>query len=361
MRYAGRGVRRSMLLAGMAVLLAACGTTDPEVFPQDALSPEGPMARLADDLWQIVFPVAIGVFILVQGLILLAIFKFRSRPEDGDELPKQVAGNTRLELLWTAIPAAILAVIAVPTVQGIFALAAEPDAAERVDVRVVGKQYWWEFEYAEAGVVTANELVIPVDTPVYLELDGIGEYELVDGTVTRPQNLVLHSFWVPRLAGKIDYVPNHLNYLTIEAERAGTFMGQCAEFCGLSHANMRFLVHAYEQDDYEQWLAAQAEPAPQAEGETVTAGSEIVGANCLICHAIEGHPDNRGERLGPDLTHLMSRETFASGIFDLDDEEQLRRWIRNAPGEKPGAQMNPFPDLGDDDLDAIIAYLRTLE
>jgi cytochrome c oxidase subunit 2 len=360
MRHAGHGIRRSLLLTGLAVLLAACGTTDPADFPQDALSPEGPTARLADDLWRIVFPVAVGVFVLVQGLILVAVFRFRARPEQGDELPKQVAGNTRFEILWTAIPAAILAVIAVPTVQGIFALASEPDPAERIDVRVIGKQYWWDFEYLDTGVVTANELVIPVDTPVYLELDGIGEYELADGTVTRPANLVLHSFWVPRLAPKLDYVPNHRNYLTIEAERAGTYRGQCAEFCGLSHANMRFLVRAYEQDEYDDWLAAQAEPAAEAAG-AVAEGSELVGANCLICHSIQGHPQNRGERIGPNLTHLMSRETFASGIFDLDDTEQLRRWIRNAPGEKPGAQMNPFPDLGDEDLDAIIAYLRTLE
>ena len=361
---AGNGKRwgtwaRLALLAGVVALLTACGTTDRADYPLDALSPDGPTARAQDDLWTMVFPIAVGVFILVQGLIIYAIVKFRDRGEE--DLPKQVAGNTRLEIAWTIVPAAILVWIAVPTVQTIFALDAEPDPAERIDVTVVGKQYWWEFSYPDEGIFTANELVIPVDTPVYLTLEGEPTYELVDGTETTASDLVIHSFWVPRLAGKQDYVPGHQNHLTIQADEEGRYLGNCAEFCGLSHANMRFRVVAVSAAEYQEWLAAQQEPAESPEEGAAAAGEEIVGANCMICHAIEGHPDDQGQRIGPDLTHLMSREEYAGAIFDLDDDEQLRRWIRNAPAEKPGAQMNPFEELTDDELDAIIAYLRTLE
>jgi cytochrome c oxidase subunit 2 len=307
-----------------------------------------------------VFPIAVAVFILVQGLIIVAIVRFRARPDDVD-IPKQVHGNTRLEIAWTIVPAAILVWIAVPTVQTIFVLDAEPDEAERLNVTVVGKQYFWEFEYPDYDVVTATELYIPVDTPVYLTLDGAPEYELADGTPTTDSNLVLHSFWAPRLAGKKDYVPGHRNNLTIQADEPGRYLGNCAEFCGLSHANMRFRVVALEQAEFDEWVEAQQQPAESPADEVAAQGEELFGAQCIACHAVDGHPENRDERIGPDLTHFMSREEFAGAIFDVDDDEQLRRWIRNPPAEKPGAQMLAFPDLTDEELDALIAYLRTLE
>lgn len=353
---------RITLLIGLVLALTACGDTTMAEYPLDALSPRGPVAQEQDDLWQLVFPIAVVVFVLVQGLILFAVFRFRDRGDGA--LPKQIEGNTRLEIFWTIIPAVILAGIAVPTIGSIFSLAGAPDEGERIDVTVVGKQYWWQFEYPGEGVFTANEMVIPTGTPVYLHLDGDPVYEGPDGgEMAETDDLVLHSFWVPRLAGKVDFVPGHDRFLTIEADEPGRYLGNCAEFCGLSHANMRIRVIAVEPDEYEDWVAQMSEPAASPDSEAATRGEEIVGANCVQCHAISGHPDNQGIRIGPDLTHFNSREQFAGAIFDVDDDEQLRQWIRGPASEKPGAQMPAFgPDaISDDELDDVIEYLRTLE
>ncbi len=355
---------RSLLLIGLVALLAACGGTDIEERPLDALSPDGPIARAQDDLWRLVFPIAVVVFILVQGLIIFAVIRFRDRGTG--EMPKQIEGNTRLEILWTVIPALILAVIAVPTVTTIFELDGEPPVDERLDVTVVGKQYWWQFEYPDEGFFTANEITVPVDTPVHLHLDGTPEYEMPDGSVQpdpEQDQLVLHSFWVPRLAGKKQYMPGSDRFLTIQADEPGRYLGNCAEFCGLSHANMRIRVNAVEPDEYEQWVAEQSQEAESFEGEDSAAarGEELFGVNCVSCHNIDGHPDNQGIRIGPDLTHFNSRPEYGGAIFDVEDDEQLADWIRNSPAEKPGSQMQPFPDLTDDEIDDLISYLRTLD
>jgi cytochrome c oxidase subunit II len=360
LRRPGRkDLARVALVVGMLLLLAACGRTDIADFPQDALSPDGPVARAQDALWQQVFPIAVAVFVLVQALIIITMVKFRRRP-DQTEPPRQYAGNTRLEIAWTLVPALILVWVAVPTVQTIFELAEEAPEDERLDVVVVGKQFWWQFEYPDAGVLTANELVIPTGTPVRVELDGIGRYE-IDGNEFREENLVLHSFWVPRLAGKLDYVPNHERFLTIEADEPGTYRGQCAEFCGLSHANMRFYVTALEPAEYEEWLAQQQEDAREPQTAQEQLGYDLVGANCVACHAVRGHENNGNSRVGPDLTHFASREEFAGAIFRTEDTEQLKRWIENSQREKPGSQMLPFPNLTDEELDALAAYLQSLE
>jgi cytochrome c oxidase subunit II len=360
-RRPGRaGLTRVALVAGLTLLLAACGTTDIADFPQDALSPDGPIARAQDNLWQVVFVIAVIVFVLVQALIIIAMVKFRARPTD-TELPRQVHGNTRLEIVWTLIPALILVGIAVPTVQTIFELAEEAPEGERVDVRVVGKQYWWQFEYPGTNVLTANEMVIPTNTPVYVELDGVGEHEDAAGNIQRDADLVMHSFWVPRLAGKLDYVPNHERFLTIQADNPGEYRGQCAEFCGLSHANMRFYVTAVEPDEFEEWLEQQSGDAREPETAQEQLGYDLVAANCVACHQVRGHEANGGSRIGPDLTHFGTREEFAGAIFRTDDTEQLKRWIANSQQEKPGSQMLPFPQLTEEELDALAAYLQSLE
>lgn len=353
---------RAALIGALALGLAACGRTDINEYPLDALSPEGPIAQQLDQLWDIVFPIAVVVFVLVEGLILFAVFKFRDR---GDrDVPKQVEGNTRLEILWTIIPAVILAGIAVPTVGTIFELSEAPPEQERIDVDVVGKQFFWEFEYPDEGIFTANELVIPTDTPVYLHMDGSPVYETPEGQEFRPTDLVIHSFWVPRLAGKTDFVPGADRHMTIEASSTGEYLGNCAEFCGLSHANMRIRVQAVTPEQYQQWTENMAEPAESPDDGTAAArGEEVFGANCVTCHAVEGHPNNLGQRTGPDLTHFNSRDTFAGAIFQVSDTQQLRQWIRDAPAEKPGAQMTPFgsEQISDDQLDDLIEYLRTLD
>jgi cytochrome c oxidase subunit II len=363
-----------VLLVGLVLLVTGCAENvrfglPSGVLDQNSLDPSGPIAQEQDRLWKIVFPIAVGVFVLVQGMLIVAIVRFRSR---GDETapPRQVAGNTRLEIAWTIIPAVILAAIAVPTVQTVFALAGEPDAAERLDVRVIAKQYWWEFEYLDSGVITANELHIPVDRPIYLQMEALsasipdpGEVGVKTGPVAAG---VIHSFWVPRLAGKQDVVPGHVRTMRIEATDAGVrYSGQCAEFCGLSHPNMRFQVVTHTADDFEAWLAAQAEPTAPAEGGLIAQGEELfgsAGAQCVACHVLNGHPDsNPAVRIGPDLTHFASRQVFAGGIFTNDDTEQIKRWIANPQREKPGAQMAAFPNLTDAELEALAAYLQSRE
>lgn len=359
------------LLVGAALVLGGCaigGDTAGE-FPQNALDPEGPIARQQDALWNLVFPIAVGVFILVQGLILVAVIRFRDRGEDAP--PRQVAGNTRLELIWTAIPALILAVIAVPTVGGIFALADDP-GDEALAVRVIGKQFWWEFEYLGEegqGVVTANELHIPVDRAVRLQMEALNPavpdtFDEADPEGSRSdQSLagVVHSFWVPKLAGKQDVIPGYERIMRIEADEPGQrYSGQCAEFCGLAHAEMRFQVVTHTADEFTAWLDDQAEPADDEPGGEAAEGQELFGQNCVACHAVDGHPENGDVRVGPDLTHFASREVFAGGLFDNDDPEQIAAWLRDPSDAKPGAQM---PNLGleEDQITALVEYLQTLE
>jgi cytochrome c oxidase subunit 2 len=331
------------------ILLAGCAR---EPLPQSVLAPEGPVAELQDDLWDIVWPVAAVVFVLVEVLLVVAVVKFRARGNETGP-PRQVHGNTKLELLWTIIPTIILLVIAVPTIAGIFALAQVPEDPLRVNV--VGKQYFWEFTYTGADgedVYTATELHIPANRPVFLEMDALG--------VQTAEGGVLHSFWVPRLAGKQDVVPGHTRTLTIEANEPGqVYSGQCAEFCGLSHANMLFRVYTHTQEDFDAWLAAQAEAAADPTDELAQRGAEVfTEAQCIACHAIEGY-EGAEARVGPNLTHFASRNTFAGGIFD-NNEENLRAWLENPPGVKPGAQM-PNLNLSEDQITALIAYLATLE
>ncbi|CAN5244767.1 cytochrome c oxidase subunit II [soil metagenome] len=330
------------LLALVAVLVAGCGLTGG---PQDALDPAGPVAEAQDRLWDLVFPIAVAVFVLVQGLIIVAMVRFRRRPGD-DDVPRQVEGNTRLEIVWTAIPAVILAAIAVPMITTLFGLADRPEGA--MDVTVVGKQYWWEFEYPDSGVVTATELHIPTDTPVWITLDGTG-----------PDADVIHSFWVPRLAGKTDYTPGDTQTMWLQADRPGTYSGQCAEFCGLSHANMKFTVIAQEPDDFERWLAEQRQPAQPVAGGPATEGERLFSSQqCVACHVIDGY-EGADQRVGPDLTHFASRASFAGGMFPTTTEN-LRRWLRNPPAVKPGSQM-PDLNLSGSQVDALVAYLQTLE
>jgi cytochrome c oxidase subunit 2 len=363
------GARRWPIVIG-ALLLMLLASGCQQDLPQSTLDPAGRIAREQDALWDTVFPIAVVVFVLVEAALIFSVVRFRDRGDDG--IPQQVAGNTRLEILWTLIPAVILAGIAVPTIQTLFELAEVPQD-DPLEVRVIGKQYWWEFEYLnEEGesVITATDLHIPTDRSVYLSMQslsaivpdpGVPEIDIKEGQVNRG---VIHSFWVPRLAGKQDVVPHHTRNMTIEADEPGTYEGQCAEFCGLSHARMRFNVIAHEPADFQQWLDDTAQPAEEPTGELAQQGAELFATRqCIACHAIEGYVGPDGQeanlRIGPNLTHFASRTQMAGGIIDVTTEN-IQRWLADPQAVKPGAQM-PNLQLDDSEIDALTAYLQSLE
>lgn len=338
-------------VAGAGLLLAACST------PQSALDPQGPFAEKPDTLFRIVLGIAAFVFVFVNGLLIAALVRFRARKDRDDQsLPVQVHGNTRLEILWTLVPALILAGLAVPTVSTIFELDERPEGA--MTVEVIGHRWWWEFRYPEQDIVTANEMVIPAERPIRLEMTAEEE-----GTAS---DAVIHSFWVPQLAGKQDVVPGRVTTLNLQADQPGRYLGQCAEYCGLSHANMRVRVVAEDEAGWREWVENQQSPPAEPESGTLAAeGKELLlERSCVACHTISG-TDAQGVR-GPDLTHFASREEFAGAIFEVN-EENLTEWLEDPPAMKP---MRPteepsvgMPDLGlnQDEIEALVAYLLSLE
>ena len=379
-----RSPRRRTLALGLLVLLVAAGCASDA--PLDTLEPQGPAARSIDNLLNPVMIVAGVVFLFVELGIVFLVIRFRRRKDDdGDELPAQTHGNLVLELGWTILPAVILAFVAVGTLATLFDLAEEPEDALEIDV--VGQQWWWDFQYdvdgdGEYDFRTPNEMVIPADTPISLDITSRD---------------VIHSFWIPALNGKRDAVPGRHHPWTIEADEPGTYWGQCTEYCGLSHANMRMRVIALPQEQFDAWLANQVEPAETASGDAV-AGEELFVSSCTSCHQVRGlNDDYTGAATvsgtAPELTHLMSRSTFAGSLFRLyaqaDDDDlstfydhlaeegtfnrvQLEAWLRDPPGEKPmyadpatlnGALPRGMPNLGltEAQIDQLVAYLQTLD
>ncbi|MEX2102018.1 MAG: cytochrome c oxidase subunit II [Actinomycetota bacterium] len=364
-------------VALVVVVLAACAPDN----QQDSLNPKGPYAEKIDTLFQPVFWIAVGVFVLVEGGILAISIKYRHRKNAAAKLPPQVHGNTRLEIGWTILPALVLAVIAVPTVTTIFELAREPADPNTINVSVYGHQWWWEFDYTDPDIAfsdtvslkTANDLVIPVDTPVYLTLQSEGG--LISGD--NPDYEVIHSFWVPELAGKQDVIPSRENHVTIQADEPGVYKGQCLEFCGLSHANMRLQVIAMTQEDFDRWVADQradaVDPAtgsPEEQGQQLFDGGlgEQSGGQCIACHTIQGVNSEAGEaasNVAPNLTHFASRDCFAGCMFSRDGDPEayradLEEWLRNPLEAKPGSKM-PDYNLSEDEIDALTDYLLSLE
>lgn len=332
----GPGARRwwTALVVALPLVLAGCARGA----PQDTLRPASPDARTIDRLFHLTFWVAVVVFVLVEGLLLFALIRHRDRGA-GPE-PVQTHGNTRLEVGWTLAPALILLVLAVPTVTTIFRLAREPKNPVRVTV--TGHQFWWEYRYDDLGVVTANELHLPTHRPVRLTLKSTD---------------VIHSFWVPRLGGKHDVEPGRVSHITLSADRPGTYLGQCAEFCGLSHANMRLRAIAQTPAEFQTWVAAQrVDAASPEDGSEAAEGMGLFQAKgCSGCHTVNGV--SKGT-IGPNLTHLQARTTFAGSTLRMNPDD-LRRWLRNPPKEKPGSKM-PNLGLSSDEITKLIAYLETL-
>jgi len=387
---------RAALLVGLGLLVAGCARNA----PQDTFQPEGDNAQKIHDLQWPVFAIAGIVGVIVSAAVLWCVFRYRDR---GQPIPKQTHGRPALEIGLTILPALILIGVAIPTVGTLMALSKTSDT--ECVVNVTGQQWWWEFDYPaqegcggiETPIVTSGQMVVPVGTNV-----------LVRGT----SRDVIHSFWIPRLNGKRDMVPGRVHTLRIEAERPGMFAGQCTEFCGLSHANMRMEVAALEPADFETWKANQlAAYEPPEDGTLAAEGEQTYIAQCSRCHQVDGLEDDDGDPViarpelyvyseaAPNLTNLMTRNTFAGATWDLLVEEcrdrvweappeefgarylegvtadclnevDLREWIRNAPEKKPmyaeATQLGPtdgktrgmpYLALSEDQIDQIIAYL----
>ena len=353
----------------LALLAVACGPQN----QQNSLRPAGPGAQQIQNLFTPVVWIAIAVFVLVEGGILLFVVRYRHR-KGKERMPAQVHGNTRLEIGWTIVPALILVVIAVPTVSTIFDLAAKPSDPNTINVTVKCHQWWWEFDYTDPAfspggkepLVTADELVIPTDRPVYIQLQATGG--LIGGD--NPDYQVIHSFWVPELNGKTDCIPDRTNHLTIQASDPGMYRGQCMEFCGLSHANMRFRVIAKTPTDFDAWMTAQKADATQPAAGTLAAqGASLFKGqlsgdrgSCIACHGVQGVTYQAGQpanEAAPNLTHFASRDCFAGCIFDNHDEAQLRAWLHDPGAVKPGSKM-PNYHLSSQEIDALVAYLESL-
>ena len=285
------------------------------------------------------------IFVVVCTLLVYSISKFRARSATANSEPAQVYGSTQIELAWTVIPVLIVVVLFIATARVVHAIQDAPMPASAVEVTVIGHQFWWEYRYPQLGVVTANELHIPVSdpahpTPTFLQL-------LSADTD--------HSFWIPELAGKTDLVPNHPNRMWMDPEHTGTFVGQCAQYCGTQHAKMLLRVSVDSPEDFEEWVREQQQPA--VADERVAAGRRIFETTaCINCHSINGTVANG--RFGPDLTHLMSRSTIAAGAAP-NTPQNLRLWIQNPEAIKRGSLM-PAMQLSKSDLDALMDYLETL-
>lgn len=338
-----RALRGWLPLLGVAaglLVLAGCGGD----YPQTTLEPRGEAARISDSVFMTTVKWAAVVFVLVELGLLVAIFKFRGRPDDPE--PEQVHGNTKLEILWTAIPAVILAFIAVPTIRAIFQLAETP-AGEVLTVEAIGHQWWWEFRYPELGIVTAGEMHVPVGRTIDMKLSSVD---------------VLHSFWIPQFAGKRDVFPGRTTFLWFRADVAGNYTGQCAEFCGLQHGRMGFRVIAQEPAEFEAWTAAQLAPAPAIADSIdplVARGKQVfMAAGCIGCHAMKGQPtEGLTAMIGPDLSHVGSRTSLAGNMLE-NTEANLARWI-SAPQEiKHGSLMKLPRELTAEEVQALVAYLR---
>ena len=297
----------------------------------------------------LVLSVTLCIFLLVASLLLYALIRFRQRPADSEREPAQIYGSNQIELSWTVIPILIVVMLFLSTTRVILETEASPKPGDALDVTVIGHQFWWEYRYPKLGVVTANELHIPVSdpakpTPTYLSMSSADTD---------------HSFWVPRLAGKMDLIPNKVNTMWIDPQAPGLYLGQCAQYCGVQHAKMLLRVYAQSPEDFAAWVKQQKKTAEQdfsgnaaaAEGQTV-----FMHNACINCHTVAGTVATG--RFGPDLTHLASRDTIASGPIQ-NTPENLRKWIADPNSMKPGALM-PSMHLNDHDLDVITAYLTTL-
>jgi cytochrome c oxidase subunit 2 len=298
------------------------------------------------DLAKMVLVLSAIVFVVVAGLVVYSVVRFRAgRGEQGTE-PPQVYGSAQVEAAWTVIPIIIVIVLMLATGRVIHEIQAAPEPPNAVRVTVVGRQWWWEIRYPELGIVTANELHVPVSDsahrqPTFLTLESAD---------------VAHSFWVPRVAGKTDLIPNKTNHMWVEPHQPGTYLGQCAEYCGTQHAHMLLRVVAEPPEQFARWVERQRAATVPTDSAAAAGRRVFLGTACISCHTVGGTIATG--RYGPDLTHLMSRETIGAGVAP-NTRDSLRAWVRNPDDLKHGVLM-PAMQLDDEQLDQLVEYLLTL-
>src|SRR2546429_7812968 len=337
--------RGALICAFIAGLPALAASADGQGPTPNMFAPVSTPAYAIREVAFFVLGITGAIFVVVAGLALYTIVRFRRRAGDRPSEPPQVYGSLQIELAWTVVPFLIVVVLFLVTARYIWGIEREQQPPGAIEVTIVGNQWWWEIRYPKLGVVTANELHVPVSdparpTPTYITLQSAD---------------VIHSFWVPQLAGKMDVIPNKTNRMWIDPRVPGTYVGQCAEYCGTQHAWMLLEVIVHPRDEFDRWVAAQQTRA--VTDPPVRAGRELfLSLSCINCHTVRGTPANGV--FGPDLTHLMSRRTIAAGAA-RNTPEALRAWV-DAPGAiKPGVLM-PAMKLAKSELDSLTTYLLTL-
>lgn len=311
-------------------------------------APVSTPAMMEASLAKFVLALSLVVFLVVAGLIAYSVARFRAPAAEQSSEPPQVYGSAQVEAAWTVVPLIIIIVLMLATGRVIHEVQAAPQPANAVEATVIGRQWWWEIRYPKLGVVTANELHVPVS----------------DSLAKRPTFLtlqsgdVVHSFWVPRVAGKFDMLPNRTNHMWVEPYEAGTFLGQCAEYCGTQHTLMLLRIVAEPPEQFARWVEQQRQVAAAAPANPVAAAGRRVflGTVCASCHTVAGTDANGRE--GPDLTHLMSRSTIGAGVAP-NVRDRLRAWIRNPNDLKHGVLM-PAMQIDDVYIDQLVEYLLTL-
>lgn len=308
-----------------------------------------PKATPADAVYNVsmlMLAICAAIFLVVGGLIAFTIVRFRRRKTDNNREPAQVYGSNRIEVAWTVIPVLIVLVLSMATARSVIEVQNKRMPADALNVTVVGHQWWWEIRYPKLGIVTANELHVPVST---VDNPAVTSLRLESADVA-------HSFWVPQLAGKTDLIPGVTNTMWLDPRQEGIFLGNCAEYCGTQHANMLLRVIVESPVEFEKWATAQKlSAASDPRMESVRA--RFLSLSCINCHAVSGTA--AAGRFGPDLSHLMSRATLGSGVV-TNTAENLRAWVKNPQAIKKGNLM-PNMQLNSQELDEVVAYLSSLQ
>jgi len=337
------------LLAVPASILLLASTAAPSAAQSWVVNPASDNAEVVSQLFWFTLVLAAIVFVLVEGLLIYSSLRFRRRAPLPLHEPPQIHGNTRLEVMWATVPALILIGLFGITVTRLGDLSQLPTSdPNALRIAVTGRQFQWEFGYGDTGVKSTNTLHIPTNRPLIFEVTSAD---------------VIHSFWVPDMYGKIDANPGRVNRISFSARQPGTYRGVCAELCGAGHAGMLFRVEAVSPNDWQQWIDQQKSGAPPpgaAAGDPTAAGRDLIGQKgCGGCHVIPGVPGANGA-VGPSLAGVANRRTIAGGAVPNNSPDDLKKWIMNPPGVKPGTAM---PNLGltDDDATKIVAFLETLK